>query len=442
MAVFAFGVVVAPVLGPTLGGWLTDTYSWRYAFYINIPIGILALFMINRFILDPAYISKAKVPAARPLRLRRPRRLDRLPPGHPRQGSGGRLVRSHLDPLGRLLPHRLLRLLRLALLAQQGRHRRSQGPQRPQLRHRLRSHLHVRHRNLLHRHRPPALLSRAPRLHRLHRRPRRRPSRHRSHLRHAHHRLPLQQGRPPLPPHLRLHHLRPHHPLLRQHHPRSLPNHPPPPHPHHRLRPQLRLRPHQHRRLRNPRQQTDRQRLRHIQPHAQHRRLHRHRHRPDPAHPPQRRPSERDHQLRPPHRPAVPELTRRHDPGPHRRLRQRQRDAPRPDPPLPGVEQQPQPGPSASSGRPSIRAKSLPRPAGTTPRVPPCSGDQPGQRGQHPVAADRHDHVAAGDGLVDQGRHRLRSRRVRHVDGGARLAEHAGRPGRPRRVRRRRPTSG
>src|SRR6266849_7289704 len=57
MAVFAFGVVVAPVLGPTLGGWLTDTYSWRYAFYINIPIGILALFMINRFIHDPAYIS-------------------------------------------------------------------------------------------------------------------------------------------------------------------------------------------------------------------------------------------------------------------------------------------------------------------------------------------------------------------------------------------------
>ena len=54
MAVFAFGVVVAPVLGPTLGGWLTDTYSWRYAFYINIPIGILALFMISRFIHDPA----------------------------------------------------------------------------------------------------------------------------------------------------------------------------------------------------------------------------------------------------------------------------------------------------------------------------------------------------------------------------------------------------
>src|SRR5579859_1070094 len=63
MAVFAFGVVVAPVLGPTLGGWLTDTYSWRYAFYINIPVGLLALFMINRFIIDPPYIKNAKAPA-------------------------------------------------------------------------------------------------------------------------------------------------------------------------------------------------------------------------------------------------------------------------------------------------------------------------------------------------------------------------------------------
>ena len=61
MAVFAFGVVVAPVLGPTLGGWLTDTYSWRYAFYINIPIGILALYMINKYIHDPSYIKDAKV---------------------------------------------------------------------------------------------------------------------------------------------------------------------------------------------------------------------------------------------------------------------------------------------------------------------------------------------------------------------------------------------
>src|SRR6202142_1997240 len=60
MAVFALGVVVAPVLGPTLGGWLTDTYSWRSAFYINIPIGIFAIFMIMRYIQDPDYIKNAK----------------------------------------------------------------------------------------------------------------------------------------------------------------------------------------------------------------------------------------------------------------------------------------------------------------------------------------------------------------------------------------------
>src|SRR3984885_12865898 len=60
MAVFALGVVVAPVLGPTLGGWLTDTYSWRWAFYINIPIGMLAIFMIMRYVEDPPYIKDAK----------------------------------------------------------------------------------------------------------------------------------------------------------------------------------------------------------------------------------------------------------------------------------------------------------------------------------------------------------------------------------------------
>jgi len=59
MAVFALGVVVAPVLGPTLGGWLTDTYSWRWAFYINIPVGIFAVFMISRYVEDPPYIKNA-----------------------------------------------------------------------------------------------------------------------------------------------------------------------------------------------------------------------------------------------------------------------------------------------------------------------------------------------------------------------------------------------
>jgi DHA2 family multidrug resistance protein len=60
MAVFALGVVVAPVLGPTLGGWLTDTYTWRWAFYINIPVGIFAIIMIMRYVEDPPYIKNAK----------------------------------------------------------------------------------------------------------------------------------------------------------------------------------------------------------------------------------------------------------------------------------------------------------------------------------------------------------------------------------------------
>ena len=61
MAAFGFGVVVAPVLGPTLGGWITVNYSWRWAFYINIPIGILAVILISRLVVDPKYIREAVV---------------------------------------------------------------------------------------------------------------------------------------------------------------------------------------------------------------------------------------------------------------------------------------------------------------------------------------------------------------------------------------------
>jgi len=63
MAAYGLGIVLAPVLGPTLGGWLTDTFSWRYAFYINIPVGILAFLLISRFVHDPPYIKHAKVGA-------------------------------------------------------------------------------------------------------------------------------------------------------------------------------------------------------------------------------------------------------------------------------------------------------------------------------------------------------------------------------------------
>ena len=60
MAIFGMGVVVAPILGPTFGGWLTDQYTWRWAFYINVPIGIIAVMMVSAFVSDPPYIREAK----------------------------------------------------------------------------------------------------------------------------------------------------------------------------------------------------------------------------------------------------------------------------------------------------------------------------------------------------------------------------------------------
>ena len=60
MAMFGLGVVGAPIIGPFLGGWLTDNYSWRWVFNINIPIGVLAIFLMARFVEDPPYIKNAR----------------------------------------------------------------------------------------------------------------------------------------------------------------------------------------------------------------------------------------------------------------------------------------------------------------------------------------------------------------------------------------------
>lgn len=59
MAVYGIGILLAPILGPTLGGWITDNYSWQWIFYLNLPVGIFSLIMMNRFVFDPPYIKRS-----------------------------------------------------------------------------------------------------------------------------------------------------------------------------------------------------------------------------------------------------------------------------------------------------------------------------------------------------------------------------------------------
>jgi DHA2 family multidrug resistance protein len=66
-ALFGLGIVVAPIIGPTLGGWLTDDFSWRWTFYINLPVGALATILMVLVLEDPPYIRSS-----------RPRRIDAL----------------------------------------------------------------------------------------------------------------------------------------------------------------------------------------------------------------------------------------------------------------------------------------------------------------------------------------------------------------------------
>ena len=67
MAAFGLGIIFAPILGPTLGGWITDNYTWRWIFYINLPVGILSLLMISQFVVDPHYLRKRNTRRRRPV---------------------------------------------------------------------------------------------------------------------------------------------------------------------------------------------------------------------------------------------------------------------------------------------------------------------------------------------------------------------------------------
>ena len=93
MGFWGLGIVVAPILGPVLGGWLTDNYSWRWVFYINIPVGIASLVMTQAVRLRsavPAAASRRRIDywGIGMLARRHRRAADRA-----RQGPAGRLVR-------------------------------------------------------------------------------------------------------------------------------------------------------------------------------------------------------------------------------------------------------------------------------------------------------------------------------------------------------------
>ena len=62
-AVYGLAVVVAPTIGPWLGGWITDNFSWRWIFYINVPVGIISLILTNFLVSDPPYMKKANLKA-------------------------------------------------------------------------------------------------------------------------------------------------------------------------------------------------------------------------------------------------------------------------------------------------------------------------------------------------------------------------------------------
>ncbi len=64
-ALYGITAIMAPTIGPTLGGWITDSYSWRWIFFINLPVGILATFLVMRLVEDPPYLRRSATAGVR-----------------------------------------------------------------------------------------------------------------------------------------------------------------------------------------------------------------------------------------------------------------------------------------------------------------------------------------------------------------------------------------
>src|SRR5579872_2928817 len=64
-ALYGITAIMAPTIGPTLGGWITFNYSWRWIFFINLPVGIATLFLVRRFVEDPPYLARLKAAGAK-----------------------------------------------------------------------------------------------------------------------------------------------------------------------------------------------------------------------------------------------------------------------------------------------------------------------------------------------------------------------------------------
>ena len=59
-SMYGMAVVVAPAIGPTLGGWITDNYNWHWIFFINLPVGLLSLFLTQRLVEDPPWLERGE----------------------------------------------------------------------------------------------------------------------------------------------------------------------------------------------------------------------------------------------------------------------------------------------------------------------------------------------------------------------------------------------